>query len=174
MNRSNIILIGMPGSGKSSLGKELAQRMGKNYLDTDALIEKTEGRTLQNIIDIFGYMELRRIEEDILLQINHIDHVISTGGSAAYSHKAMMHLKKNGIVVFLDVDVEVLLKRIDNFDTRGLAKRADQSFEELFEERKALYVKYAEITVNNSYMGIDQTCKMIVEKLGHPHKPTSA
>lgn len=166
MNKSNIILIGMPGAGKSSIGIELAQKTTKKFLDTDTLIEQSERKSLQEIIDTFGYMELRHIEENILLQINHTDHVISTGGSAAYSRKAMMHLKENGIVIFLDVNLVELQKRIHNFDTRGLAKRADQSFEELFEERKALYEEYAEIIVNNSCMGLSETCEMIVERLG--------
>lgn len=166
MIKSNIILIGMPGAGKSSIGIILAQSTGKNFLDTDSLIEKTQGKTLQEIIDSLGYMELRRIEEKILLKVNLTDHVISTGGSAAYSHKAMMHLKSNGIIIFLDVNIEILKKRIFNFDTRGIAKRADQSFEELFEERRALYVKYADIIVENSSMSIDHTCKEIVKKLG--------
>lgn len=165
MIKSNIILIGMPGAGKSSLGIKLANRTGRDFLDTDSIIEKTQGRTLQEIINSLGYMELRRIEENILLKINHIDHVISTGGSAPYSHKAMMHLKKNGIVIFLDVTIKVLKKRIHNFNTRGLAKSADQSFEELYEERKALYVKYAEIIVENSFMSLEQTCKEIVKRL---------
>jgi len=78
----------------------------------------------------------------------------------------MMHLKKNGIVIFLDVTIDVLKKRIHNFNTRGLAKRADQSFEELFEERKALYVKYADIIVENSFMSLDHNCKEIVKRLG--------
>ncbi len=166
MIKSNIILIGMPGAGKSSIGIKLAKSTGKNFLDTDSLIEITQGRTLQEIIDSLGYMELRRIEENILLKVNHTDHVISTGGSAPYSHKAMIHLKKNGIVIFLNVTIEVLKKRIHNFDTRGIAKRADQSFEELFEERRTLYVKYADIIVENSFMSLDQTCKEIVKRLG--------
>jgi shikimate kinase len=156
----------MPGAGKSSIGIKLAKSTGKNFLDTDSLIEITQGRTLQEIIDSLGYMELRRIEENILLKVNHTDHVISTGGSAPYSHKAMIHLKKNGIVIFLNVTIEVLKKRIHNFDTRGIAKRADQSFEELFEERRTLYVKYADIIVENSFMSLDQTCKEIVKRLG--------
>jgi len=156
----------MPGAGKTSLGIKLARKTGKNFLDTDSLIEKTQGRTLQEIIDTLGYMELLRIEENVLLKVNHNDHVISTGGSAPYSHKAMMHLKKNGIVIFLDVTIDVLKKRIHNFNTRGLAKRADQSFEELFEERKALYVKYADIIVENSFMSLDHNCKEIVKRLG--------
>lgn len=166
MIKSNIILIGMPGAGKSSLGITLAQRTGKNFLDTDSLIEKTQGKTLQDIIDSLGYMELRRIEENIILKIIHTNHVISTGGSAPYSHKAMIHLKKNGIVIFLDVTIEILKKRIYNFDTRGLAKRPDQSFEELFEERRTLYEKYADIIIENSFTSLDQTCKDIFKKLG--------
>lgn len=165
MNTSNIILIGMPGAGKSTIGSMLARKLGKTFLDTDQLIETVEKRTLQNIIDAEGYMALRKIEENILLQIKSTNHVIATGGSAAYSHSAMMHLKLDGSVVFLNTDIHTLKTRIHNFTTRGLAKRPDQSFEELFAERYSLYLKYADYKIDNSDMSPADSVESIMKWL---------
>lgn len=150
MKRKNLILIGMPGSGKSTVGVILAKTLTRPYLDTDILIQLTEKRSLQEIVDTDGYMVLREIEEQVLLGVDCENHVIATGGSAAYSHRAMEHLKKNGVVIFLDASLETLKKRIHNYETRGLAKRADQSFADLFRERFELYNRYADIVIDSN------------------------
>lgn len=163
--KSNIVLIGMPGSGKSTVGVILAKMMAKNFVDTDVLIQLEEGRTLQDIVDNEGHMELRRIEERVLLSVNHLNHIIATGGSAAYSHTAMSHLQKNGIIVFLDADLPCLHSRIENYETRGLAKRPDQSFQDLFLERNELYTRYSEITINCSRLSQEQVCSDIMHAI---------
>lgn len=163
--KSNIILIGMPGSGKSTVGVILAKSLGRQFIDTDILIQSEQQRTLQEIIDSEGPMALRNIEEKALLKVNRINHVIATGGSAAYSHPAMIHLKKEGLAVFLHTDLAVLKSRIHNYETRGLAKRPDQSFQDLFDERSYLYNKYADITVESSTSTQDQVCDKIIEQL---------
>ncbi len=145
--RSNIILIGMPGSGKSTVGVLLAKQTGRLFVDTDLLIQSTEGRTLQDIVDRDGYLELRRIEEKILLGLSCRNHVVATGGSAVYSAAAMEHLKSGGVVVFLDAAPATLEARVRDFGTRGLAKKPDQTFQQLFDERLPLYRAYAEITI---------------------------
>lgn len=162
-NKSNIVLIGMPGSGKSTVGIILAKMISKDFVDTDLLIQLAEQRTLQEIVDTDGHMELRRIEEQILLDVNHKNHVIATGGSAAYSEKAMLHLKKDGIIVFLNADLNCLRSRIENYETRGLAKRADQTFQELFDERQQLYTRYADLTVDCSQLSQEQVCLNIAD-----------
>lgn len=154
MNKSNIVLIGMPGAGKSTVGVVLAKQLAYDFLDTDLLIQTAEQRSLQEIVDQDGYMALRDIEERILLQVNVHRHVIATGGSAAYSRRAMCHLKSDGLVVFLDADLDTLSARIHNFASRGLAKRADQSLADLFRERSELYTRYADLTVKCA--GCDQ------------------
>ncbi|MEJ2136053.1 MAG: shikimate kinase [Desulfofustis sp.] len=165
VKRKNLILIGMPGSGKSTVGVILAKALTRPYLDSDILIQLKENRSLQDIVDTDGYMVLREIEEQVLLGINCENHVIATGGSAAYSGKAMEHLKKNGVVIFLDASLETLNSRIHNYETRGLAKRADQSFADLFQERLELYTRYADIVIDSNHRSQEQVCDDIHAKL---------
>ena len=164
-NPSNIVLIGMPGSGKSTVGIILAKLTSCDFVDTDVLIQISQGRTLQDIVDTEGYMTLREIEERILLKLDCFDHVIATGGSAVYSHTAMTHLKSNGVVVFLNVELPILKSRIHDFATRGLAKRPDQSIEDLFEERFVLYTKYADVTIECKDFTQEEVCEDIISSI---------
>ena len=163
--KSNIVLIGMPGSGKSTTGVILAKALGKEYIDTDIVIQKAQHRTLQEIIDKNGHMVLRDIEESVLLGVCCENHVIATGGSAAYSHPAMTHLKKEGLTVFLHANLKVLKLRIHNYETRGLAKRPDRSFQDLFDERSELYDRYADITIKSSLLTQDQVCDEVIRAI---------
>ena len=164
-NLSNIVLIGMPGSGKSTVGVILAKMTSYDFVDTDLLIQTLAGRSLQHIVDTESHLALRRIEEDVLLGLNCRNCVIATGGSAAYSHAAMMHLKSNGLMVFLDVDLSTLESRVIDFDTRGLAKRPDQSFADLFHERYPLYMKCADVTLTCLKLTQEEVCAKIIKKL---------
>jgi len=161
-NPSNIVLIGMPGSGKSTVGIILAKLTSRDFVDTDVLIQTSQRRTLQDIVDTKGHMVLREIEERIILKLDCFNHVISTGGSAVYSHAAMTHLKSKGMVVFLYVELPVLESRIHDFSTRGLAKRPDQSFDDLFEERFTLYTKYADVTIECKDFTQEEICEEII------------
>jgi len=164
-NPSNIVLIGMPGSGKSTVGIILAKLTSCDFVDTDVLIQISQCRTLQDIVDTEGYMALREIEERILLKLDCFDHVIATGGSAVYSHAAMTHLKSNGVVVFLNVELPILNSRIHDFATRGLAKRPEQSIEDLFEERFVLYTKYADVTIECKDFTQEEVCEDIISSI---------
>jgi len=162
---SNVILIGMPGSGKSTVGVILAKLTSRDFVDTDVLIQTSQARSLQDIVDRDGYMALRKVEEDVLLRLDRHNHVLATGGSAAYSHAAMAHLKSDGVIVFLDADLATLQSRVHDYDTRGLAKRPDQSFAELFEERFPLNAEYADVRVNCAGLTQEGVCTAIVNEL---------
>ena len=164
-NPSNIALIGMPGSGKSTVGVILAKLTSRDFIDTDVLIQTSQGRSLQDIVDTEGHMALRKIEEEVLLNLRCINHVIATGGSAVYSHAAMIHLKSNSIVVFLNVDLPTLESRVNDFDIRGIAKRAEQSFTDLFEERFTLYNKYADVTIECVGLTQEEICGGIISEI---------
>jgi shikimate kinase len=164
---ANIVLIGMPGSGKSTVGVILAKLTGRGFVDTDLLIQIASGKSLQEIVDDRGYMELRRVEEEVLLGISCRAQVIATGGSAVYSARAMAHLGRDAVVVFLDADIATLEARVRDFGRRGLAKRAGQTFAELFAERTPLYRAHADITVDCSGLSHEEVCARIRAQLPH-------
>ncbi len=165
VKRSNIVLIGMPGAGKSTVGIILAKRLSLNFVDTDVLIQTTQGRALQDIVDTDGHITLRAIEEAVLLGLRLRRHVIATGGSAVYSDKAMRRLRDEGIIIFLDLPLASLKTRIHDFATRGLAKRADQSLADLYAERRVLYERYAEISIDCRDLNQEEVCMRIVKSL---------
>ncbi len=162
---SNIVLIGMPGSGKSTVGIILAKLTSRSFIDTDVLIQTREVRSLQDIVDHDGYLFLREIEEKTLLGLDLRNHVIATGGSAVYSPAAMRHLKSDGVIIFLDVNLETLKVRVADYATRGLAKRPDQNVDDLFAERSALYRKYADRTIDCAGVGHEEVCARIMQAL---------
>ncbi|MGV8075317.1 MAG: shikimate kinase [Syntrophobacteraceae bacterium] len=162
---SNLVLIGMPGSGKSTVGVILAKKTSRGFVDTDVILQTSQNRSLQDIVDREGYAVLRKIEEEVLLGLSVQNHVIATGGSAVYSDRAMAYLKSGGRLIFLDVDLASLKSRIRDFSSRGIAKRPDQSFAELFDERFALYTKHADITIKCGGMTQEEVCERIIEEV---------
>ncbi|NIB43571.1 shikimate kinase [Pseudomaricurvus alkylphenolicus] len=165
MNKESVILVGMPGAGKSTLGVMLAKALARDFVDTDLLIQLRAGATLQEILDEKGYQALRRLEEETLLGCDFRRHVIATGGSVVYSDAGMRHLKQYGPVVYLDVELDELRRRIHDYETRGIAKRPDQSFESLFEERRALYQRYADIVVNCNGVTQEESLEQLLAAL---------
>lgn len=161
----NLVFIGMPGSGKSTVGVLVAKRLGLGFVDTDLLIQQQTGHTLQEIVDRDGYRALRKIEEQVLLDLSVGNHVISTGGSAVYSEAAMRHLRANGTVVFLDIPLNVVIERIGDHSLRGISRRPDQSLAELFEERLALYSRYADVTVKGAGLTQGEVCEAVLVAL---------
>lgn len=163
--RHNITLIGMPGSGKSTVGIILAKNLSYGFIDTDILIQINHQESLQSILNKRGYQRLREIEEKEILKLNIEKHIIATGGSAVYGPMAMNHLQKSSTIVYIETPIEELLRRVKNFESRGIAKREDQTFAELFEERQHLYTKYADITVTSIPNEIEKTAQTIADQL---------
>lgn len=166
--QKSIVLIGMPGAGKSTLGILLAKELGLDFIDTDISIQVRWGKTLQQISDESGYMVLRDYEEQVLL-CEAIDHkVVATGGSAVYSDAGMARLNASATVIFLDVSLPALKQRVKNFETRGIARRPGQSFEDLFAERSVLYHRYADVRIDCSHLGVNQALQAVLEVLRDP------
>lgn len=163
MNRKNIILIGMSGAGKSTLGVILAKLCGMDFIDTDIVIQKREGRRLQDIIDSDGNERFISIEQSAVLSLEPSGFVIATGGSVVYSDTAMLHLKNLGTVVYLKVPCENLEKRVTNIDTRGIVFRCGGNFRDVYAERVPLYEKYADITMDCSRDDIEKNARKIKE-----------
>lgn len=149
LNKS-VSLIGMAGAGKSSIAAKLSEIIDFAIIDSDLLIEKEYNKSLQGILDLEGYLKLRQIEEQILLQINFNKIILSTGGSAVYSKKAMDHLMQNSTVFFLEVPFHKIIERVGDFSNRGFAKSPNQTIQEAFQERELLYKKYSHHTIDNS------------------------
>ena len=144
----NIILIGMPASGKSTIGVVLAKVLGMDFVDTDLLIQEQAGKTLEEIIGEKGRNEFLDLEEMVCKSVRQTNTVIATGGSVVYSQAAMAQFKRIGTVVYLKIDLDTLTFRLSNMKARGVILRDGQSMKELYEERVPLYEKYAEITIS--------------------------
>ncbi len=158
----NIVLVGMPGCGKSTCGVLLAKLMLMSFVDTDLIIQQRSGALLQDIINNYGLEEFAKREESVLSSLEEKNAVISTGGSAVYSEKAMLHLKKKGIVVYIKTSIDIIKSRITNFSTRGILIKKGNSLEDLFKERAPLYEKYADVIVEcNNENAIENVYKII-------------
>lgn len=161
----NLVLIGMPGAGKSTIGVLLAKRLGLDFLDTDLAIQTQEGRTLQDIVDAEGSAALRVIEERVLSSLTLNRCVIATGGSAVYSDPAMARLKGSGLVVNLLCPLAVIEQRVSNQDTRGLVRAPGQTLADLYRERVPLYARYADITVDMNDDRPDQVVEKVIQAI---------
>lgn len=161
----NIILIGMPGSGKSTVGVILAKSLGVDFIDTDLLIQHREHRLLQDIIDKDGIDFFLDRECDAVLSVDCDHAVIATGGSVILREEAMAHLKKNGTVIFLDVPVSELESRLSNIKTRGVAAEKGETVKDIYNKRISLYKKFADITVDASALSREETVNIICEYL---------
>lgn len=162
----NVILIGMPGCGKSTVGVVLAKSLGFGFTDTDLIICEKEGQKLQDLIDEQGIKRFLEIEEQVGRELNCKNTVVATGGSMVMNQKAMENLRSLGTVVYIDVPLEVLKKRINNMKTRGIVFEKGETLEDIFNKRTPLYKKYADITVTVSKNGsLEHTAAKIVKKL---------
>lgn len=163
--KNNIILIGMPGAGKSTLGVILAKVLAMDFVDCDLVIQKREGRSLSRIIEEEGAEGFIKTEERINASLSCENCVIATGGSAVYGKKAMENFKKNGIVVYLKLSYENVSARVHNIKGRGVVLKEGQTFKELFEERSGLYEKYADLIINEDGLSAEQTLSEVIKAL---------
>ena len=162
---NTISLIGMPGAGKSTVGVILAKLVGLRFLDTDLDIQVREDATLHEILEAHGYLRLREIEEEVLLDLSLDNALVSTGGSVAYSEAAMARLKAAGPVIYIDVDLPTLEKRIAATPHRGIASDSAQSFADIYAERTPLYERYADVRIVAGQSSADEVAAGILEKL---------
>lgn len=165
MNGKNIILIGMPAVGKSTVGVILAKLLGYSFVDTDLVIQKSEGKLLKNIIVEKGIDGFIETENRILSKLDIVNSVISTGGSVIYGDEAMKNLSRNGIVIYLKLDYNKLKYRLHNIKNRGVVIREGQSLSSLYRERAPLYEKYADIIIDENGCSIEKTVNKIMDSL---------
>ena len=165
MNRDNIVLIGMPGVGKSTVGVVLAKALGYQFVDADLLIQEAEGKLLSELIEEHGTDGFIEIENRVNSQIQTHRSVIATGGSVIYGKEAMEHLKSIGTVVYLKQNLRVLQRRLRNLKGRGVVLKEGHTLVDLYKERTVLYEKYADITVDQYKQSIEQTLKAVRKAL---------
>lgn len=161
--RSNVVLIGMPGSGKSTCGVVAAKMMLKNFFDTDLLIQNIEDSLLQDIIDKRGNDYFKKAEEDAILSLDIQGTVIATGGSVIYSQRAMEHLKSLGKIIYLHLDYDHMCERISNLSTRGVLMNNGSTLLDMYNERLPLYKKWADATIDCNNNTVEQTARQITQ-----------
>lgn len=169
MNKKNIILIGMPGVGKSSAGVVLAKVMGYKFSDSDLIIQEKTGMLLKEIINEKGIEGFIETENNVNKALDMENTVIATGGSVVYGEEAMEHLKKIGTIVYLKASYEDISARLGDLKGRGVVIKEGQNLKELYDERAPLYEKYADITVEEKGQGIRETVHMIENILQGRH-----
>lgn len=162
--KKNITLVGMPGAGKSTVGVVLAKIAGYHFLDSDLLIQQKTGKLLHELIEEYGRDGFLELEGEVNASIETEHAVIATGGSVIYEKNAMEHLKENSIVVYIYLPYEELKERLGSLTQRGVVLKPGETLRELYEERSALYEKYADVTVDTSAMGIQQAAEEILKQ----------
>lgn len=163
--KSNIVLIGMPGAGKSTIGVVLAKIIGYHFLDSDLVIQERENRLLHEIISQEGTEGFLKIENDVNASLVAERSIIATGGSVVYGKEAMEHLKEIGEIVYLKTDYPTIKNRLGNLEKRGVALKPGQTLKDLYDERTKLYEAYADITVDEKGLGTEETIGEVLRGL---------
>lgn len=158
----NIVLIGMAGAGKSTIGVILAKTLGMPFVDTDLIIQEKQSRLLQTIIEQEGIEGFLTIEAEVIKGMDVKKHIVATGGSVVYSEEAMFNLRENGIIVYLELSYEEIEKRLINIKTRGIAMEKGKTLKDVYLERLPLYNKYADIVIPCD----NKDAESIVEEIG--------
>ncbi|WP_314058094.1 shikimate kinase [Shuttleworthella satelles] len=165
MTKSNIVLIGMPGCGKSTVGVILAKVLKKRFVDTDLVIQEKTGKLLRETIAEEGIEGFNAIEDRILASLQAEDAVIATGGSAVYGANAMAHLREIGHVVYLRLSYAGVEVRLGSLEARGVVHRPGQTLRDLYEERTRLYERYADLIIDEDGLSIEATVKRAVQQI---------
>ena len=161
--KDNLILIGMPGCGKSTCGVLAAKALCKRFVDTDLLIQDKEGLSLQEILNAKGAAYFSEAESHVLQELSAQNSIISTGGSAVYYEDAMKHLKERGTVIYLRISLEEMLSRIRNITTRGILLKPGETVQEMYNARVPLYEKYADLVIDCDDLTAEQAVAAICE-----------
>ena len=164
--KTNITLIGMPASGKSSVGVVLAKRLGKKFVDTDIVIQEKYGKLLKDLIEEHGDDGFREIEDEVNATIDVSNSIISPGGSVVYGERAMKHLKEISVIIYLELSYTAIKSRLGDLRERGITLKDGQTLKDLYLERTPLYKKYADITINEMKKSLSKTIDEICESLG--------
>jgi len=159
----NIVLVGMPGCGKSTIGVLAAKALMMDFVDTDLVLQKWGGKPLQQMVDELGTTGFSRAEEECICSLNYQNTVIATGGSVALEEKAMEHLKKNGLVVFIRLSYETVEKRLNNIKTRGIAMEKGQTLRDLYNFRQPFYSDCADVVLEANGLKIEETVSKLVD-----------
>lgn len=171
IQKSNIVLTGMSGAGKSTIGVLLAKALGMGFVDTDILIQQHTGKTLQDTIDNEGIDSFLAVERKVVSQLSAHRCVIATGGSVIYSPEAMAALKRSGTIVYLEVPFPELARRLTNITSRGIVMRPGARLSDVFLEREPLYKEYCDILIDCSGQGIEECVAKVIEALSTTPRP---
>lgn len=161
----NIVFIGMPASGKSTVGVVVAKRLGYKFVDTDLVIQEVEKRLLKEIIAEEGNEGFLRIEDRVNAEIQEERAVISPGGSVVYCENAMRHYKETGRIVYLHTSYETINNRLHNAKNRGVVLKDGQTLKDLYEERTALFERYADLTISEEGRDLEETIEEVLRVL---------
>lgn len=165
--KNNFIFIGMPASGKSTIGVVTAKRLGYQFIDTDLLIQKREGKLLWEIIEEKGTDGFLKIEDEVNASVEAEKAVIAPGGSVVYCENAMKHYKSIGMIVYLHVPYAAIEARIQNARNRGVVLKDGQTLRDLYEERCRLFEQYADIRINEDGLSMEETVTRVLDVLGN-------
>ncbi len=163
---NNVILVGMPGCGKSTVGVLAAKALMMDFVDTDLILQKQGGKPLQQMVDELGTEGFSKAEEDCICSLHFENTVIATGGSVALEERAMEHLKKEGRVVFIHLSYEEIEKRLKNIKTRGIAMKKGQTLRDLYDMRQPYYFRCADAVLEADGLDIEQTVAKLVQFVG--------
>lgn len=165
-SRDNVVLIGMPGAGKSTVGVVLAKKLGYSFVDSDLVIQEQYGKLLHELIEENGVEGFWKLENQVNCSLAPHRSVVATGGSAVYGDEAMRHLREVGTVVYLELSCEEIASRLGDLSERGVTLRPGQTLSELYGERIPLYEKYAHMTVSCDRKMLREIVHEIAEAVG--------